>query len=422
MIPLVFIATVFLFSQKTFAAPDSQIPPLSLGELTEQLHLNNPQLKQAQQNYFAEKAAIPQATALNNPQLGIIESPIPPNSLLIDQAAGLSYTLTQSFSFPGKKHLAGRIAEAQADIAQTVVDALSLQLIAQLKNDFYQLLVLQEQSEINQENIQRLEQIKQIAKVKYANSAAAYVDFLNAQVSKSSAENDQFALQRQIDTARQTLNTLVGRDSLTPLTVKGELPDTKLPQKSLAELETLALVNNPQIKSSSLQIRSSSKGLTLAKMSYVPDFQFILTNASDTSPWGYGELGNNYGVEFDLVLPTWFLSKERSQVSQAKANLLASQANDQSIRQQTRLSVDTIYNTLAQAVHQSDFIKTRQLEEARTAFRLGITSYASGNASLSDILTAQTNLRNTELQLLESRYTATQAFNNLVAAVGRDLE
>ena len=157
-------------------------------------------------------------------------------------------------------------------------------------------------------------------------------------------------------------------------------------------------------------------------MSYAPDFQFILYNYSDNPPWGYGGLGYNYGVEFDLVLPTWFLSKERSQVAQAKANLIASEANDQSMRQQTRLQVDSVYNTLAQAVNQGDFIRTKQLEEAKMAFRLGLSGYASGSAALTDILTAQINLRNTELALVQSEFNATQAYNNLEAAVGKAIE
>ncbi len=426
VISLLIIAGFLSF--RCFAAGQSNRPVVPIGttvsleQLIELLKSNNPLLRQAQQNYIASKAEVPQVTAFNNPQAGLIENPVPAGPLNLDRSTGFSYTLTQSFSFPGKKYLAGRIAEAQADISKTQVDSLYLQLVSQLKNSFYQLLVLQHQSEINQENIGRLEQVKQIAKVKYANSAAAYVDYLNTQVAKSSAENDQFALQRQIDTFRETINTLIGRDPLSPLEIKGELPEINLPQKSLADIETLALANNPQVRSSALQKNASSKGLTLAKMSYVPDFQFILTNISDTPPWGYGGLGYNYGVEFDLVLPNWFFSKERAQVAQANANLLASEANDQSTKQQARLTVDSVYNTLAQAVNQSNFIKTRQLEEARTAFRLGLSSYANGSAALSDILIAQSNLRNIELTLVQSEYSAVQAYNDLVAAVGKEIE
>ena len=399
----------------------SGVPAMSLGELVEQMQKNNPQLNQAEQSYVAAKSVVPQLMAWNNPQVGVSQNPLPGSRLYPGQSQSFSYTLTQSFSFPGKKHLAGDIAEDQASIVKTQANSLYLQLLAQLKNVFYQLLVLQRQSQVNQDNIKRLEQIKQVAKVRYANNSAAYVDYLNAQVAQSSAENDEFALQRQIDTARQTLNALIGRNSLMPLAVKGDMSAQNLPKRSLEEIENLAIENNPQVKSSALQVTAAHKGVDLAKKQYLPDFQIVLTGNSDNSSWGFKGI-SNYGVEFDIVLPTWFFEKERAGVAEANANFLASKAGDQSIKQQTRLMVDSLYNTLTQAVNQSTFIRTRQLEEAKTAYRLSLTNYANGGTAFADLLTAQNNLRTTELALLQAEYSGVQAYINLVAAVGTEVE
>src|ERR1700693_3009637 len=87
----------------------SDVPVMGLDELAEELRLNNPQLKQAEQNYIAAKAIVPQVTAWNNPQIGLIENPIPGSPVNVYKSEGFSYTLTQSFSFPGKKSLAGDI-------------------------------------------------------------------------------------------------------------------------------------------------------------------------------------------------------------------------------------------------------------------------------------------------------------------------
>jgi cobalt-zinc-cadmium efflux system outer membrane protein len=427
-VKLLFISTFSLLPMISFAEQASSLSTImanvsvmSLDELVEQMRQNNPQLKQAEQNYFAAKAVVPQVTAWNNPQVGLIQNPIPGSPFNLGQSQGFNYTLTQSFSFPGKKRLAGDIAEDQANIVKTQENNLYLQLLAQLKNGFYQLLVLQRQSDANQDNIKRLEQIKQIAKVRYSNNAAAYVEYLNAQVARSSAENDEFALQRQIDTARQTLNTLIGRNPLTPLSIKGGLAAKNLPKRSLEEIENLAIDFNPQVKGSALQVSALNKGVDLAKKQYLPDFQIIFTNISDNPPWGFRHV-SNYGVEFDIVLPTWFLTKERAGVAEANANLLASRANDQSIVHQTRLMVDSIYNALAQAVNQSNFIRTRQLEEAKIAYRLSLTNYANGTTAFADLLTAQGNLRTTDLALIQSEYSGVQAYINLVAAVGVEIE
>lgn len=418
ILSLFFIPQICIAQQ---ADTSSDVPAMTLDELAEQLRLNNPQIKQANQNYIAAQAVVPQVTSWNNPQIGLIENPVPGSPANVNKSQGFSYSLTQSFSFPGKKRLAGDIAEDQANITKTQENGLYLQLLAQLKSGFYQLLVLQHQQEINEDNIRRLDQIKQTAKVRYANNAAVYVDYLNAQVAQSSAENDQFALQRQIYTTRQTLNTLIGRDPLTPLQVKGELPVQQLPKQPVEELERRALENSPQVKGSALQVTAAGKGVSLARKQYLPDFQVILTSISERPPYSFTPV-NNYGVEFDVVLPTWIFTKERAGVAQANAELLASKANDQSVRQQTRLLVDSLYNSLAQAVNQSNFIRTRQLEVAKIAYRLGLANYASGSTAFSDLLTAENNLRSTELALIQSEYTMVQAYINLVAAIGTEID
>ena len=58
---------------------------------------------------------------------------------------------------------------------------------------------------------ERLAQVKQIAQVRYAQNAAAFIDFVNAQVAESSARNDLLAFQQQALVALAQINTLAGR-------------------------------------------------------------------------------------------------------------------------------------------------------------------------------------------------------------------
>ena len=395
--------------------------PLSLPELVDLANQENPLLEQARQMHKAAQANVPQATAWSNPMIGVIQNPMKGNPLHFSSSQGFSQTLTQPFQLFGKKELAGAIAQDQADAIGTQVTATDQQIKAQVKTNFYQMLAYQEQERISQENIQRLEQIKQISKVRYANNAAAYVDFLNAQVAQSSAQNDLFALQRQIDTTRQTLNTFIGREPYYPLEVRGNIPGLAKVTMTLEKLTELTLQNNPTLRGSALQVAASEKGLNYAEKAYLPDFQVIVTHISDNPPWGLP--GNNYGLELDLVLPTWFFQKERAGVDQAKANLMANKAGDIATRQQVLLGVAMNYNTWLQARKQVEFIKERQLPEARVAWRLAMQNYANNNAqAFADLLTAQSNLRSTELSLLQAESSLAQTWAALEAAVGTELE
>jgi outer membrane protein TolC len=406
----------------TLLSFDAAAQSYSLAELAALLDSGNPRIHRIRQEQKAAEAIVPQMLAFDNPEIGFIQNPMRNNPMRFGSSRGFSYTLTQPLSFPGKKRLAADIAQDRADIIGTEADATKNELLAELKTHFWLLLALQREALISQENLARLEQIKQISKIQYANNAAAYVDFLNAQVAQSGAENELFSLRRRIDNTVQTLNRIVGRDPGTTLEVRGEIPALrgKIPEKT--HLVELALQNNPRIRGSALEISAAEKGVEYAKKTYLPNFEIVVTKTSDNPPWGFG--GNEYGMELDIILPTWGFTKERASVDQARASLIASRANEQVVRQQMLLDLTTQHNLLLQAREQIHFLRARQLEQAQVAWRLARQSYStnSGGRGFAEILLAQTNLRSTELALLQAEASAAQAWSAIESIVGRTLE
>ncbi|XHO06802.1 hypothetical protein ACEQUB_p00048 (plasmid) [Ralstonia syzygii] len=393
-------------------------PGFNLVELLQELKSNSPQLIQARHNYLSAKSVPPQLAAPNNPQLGFIWSNIPKGfPAAVNRATGNAYSVTQQIPFPGKKSLAAEIADRQAESLNAQSDALYLQLYAQLSTTYYQAIALQKQIDVLKLTIARLEQVKQITRVRYANNAAAYADYLNAQVSQSSTQNDLFAAQRQYDTTVQTLNTLIGKEPSFPLELRAEDDAVRLPDEPLPELENQALRQHPSIKASTELLDAARKSVTLARKGYLPDFQVIATVNSDNPP--YGVRPGSYQIELDIIIPFWFFTKEKSAVNQAVESQIATEANDVAVRQQTLLAVDTAYSTLRQTLAQLDFNQQRQLPQALAAYRVTMTHYASNNADFNDLLTAQGALKNAELAVAQAQATALQAYHALLAATGR---
>jgi len=393
-------------------------PGFNLVELLQELKSNNPQLIQGRHAYLSAKSIPPQLAAPNNPQVGYIWNSIPKGfPLAVNRAGGSQYNLTQQIPFPGKKALAAEIADRQAESLNAQTDALYLQLYAQLSTTYYQAIALQKQIDVQKLTITRLEQVKQITRVRYANNAAAYADFLNAQVMQSSAQNDLFATQRQYDNTLQTLNTLIGKEPSFPLVLRADDDAVRLPDEPLPELENQALREHPSIKASAELMDAARKSVTLARKAYLPDFQVIATVTTDNPP--YGVRPNSYQIELDVIIPFWFFTKENYGVNQAVESQIATEANDVSVRQQTLLAVDTAYNTLRQTLAQLDFNKQRQLPQALAAYRVTMTNYASNNADFNDLLTAQGALKNAELSVAQAQATALQAYHALMAATGR---
>ncbi|WP_231969711.1 hypothetical protein [Polynucleobacter necessarius] len=95
----------------------------------------------------------------------------------------------------------------------------------------------------------RLEMIKSVAKARYANNAAAYVEYLNAQVAQSAAQADQFNVERQLQVGLNNINTLVGRHSREKLILRGDVRRAINSVPALIELEDYAENSHPSLKS-----------------------------------------------------------------------------------------------------------------------------------------------------------------------------
>lgn len=405
----------------TAAAADASAGPAALEK---QLEQDNPQLRQARLAWLAAKLAVPQAGALPAPQLSLVEQANTGGPFDFRRESGFyAYpSFTQPFLWFGKRSLAAEVAGAQADVAGRQYDALLLQLRAQLRLGCYQLLALQEQRRFMDEDLQRLQQIREVSRVRYANNAAAYVDYLNAQVSAGSLENDRYALDRQIESAREQINTLLGRPSQAPLQLAAAPEDQgpRLPAAPLGGLIELAWRSNPAVAGSQAQVQAADRGVALAQKSFWPDFALsagIYTDPRLVEP----QTTRLYSVGITIDLPTWGFRKEQAALDQARAQLDEARAGEESSRQQIELAVANAYHALETALKQVDFTRERLLPQAQMAYRLALTGYSSnGGTAFSDLLQARTGLRDTELALVQARSGALQAYVALAAAIGTD--
>ena len=395
--------------------------PMGLMELWNEARANNPQLIQMREAYLAAKAVGPQLAAPNNPQVGLVWTNTPTNSpLALGTAASGSYTLTQSFPFPGKKSLAAAAADDTAESMSAQNDNAVLQLASQLANAYYTALAAQKQLMALKESVLRLEIIKNVTKARYANNAAAYTEYLNTQVAQSSAQADQFSMERQLQVAIKTINTLIGRDPRESLLLSEEPMFQKLSAPTLIELETQAETNHPLLRGSQLQLESARKQLKLAKMAYLPDFQIIGTSFTQRGALADSNPSTGYQFEFDIVVPLFFFMKERYGVEQAARNQSALEMNDIGLKQQVILSVDSAYASYEQSRSQVLFLRDRQIPEANAAYKVALSAYTNNGQGYSDLLVAQNQLKALQVQLAIADSSLAQNHAALLAAAGND--
>lgn len=400
---------------------DQSNSAMDLPALWEEALANNPQLRQMREAYLSAKAVGPQVNAPSNPQIGLIWRDINSKSpLALGAAAGGSYQLTQPFQFPGKKSLAADVVDTQAEAMFAQNEQAALQLASQLANAYYSAISAQKQLNVLREAVLRLEIIKNLTKARYANNAAAYTEYLNAQVAQSAAESDKFAMERQVDVALKTINTLIGHDPREKLLLVNS-PDKKyLTAPNLAELEKYAEDSHPILKSSQLQLDAARKQLKLSKMAYLPDFQIVATANQLNGPLTGNNPLQGYQMELDLIVPLFFFMKERYGVEQAARNQSAYEMNDLSLRQQVVLGVGSAYAAYEQSRNQVLFLRDRQVPESQAAYKVALNAYANNGHGYNDLLVAQNQLRSLQVQLAIAESTLAQNYAALLAASGKE--
>ena len=406
---------------------------MDLRQLWTELKLNNPQLASLRESYLSAKATVPQIAAPANPQVGLVWSGMPPNSPFALGGANApttqnptgissnnSISIAQPFQFPGKKSLASDIANTNAEALLAQSEATYLQLGAQLSSLFFNALASQKQLQVLRESVVRLEMIKNVAKARYSNNAAAYVEYLNAQVAQSAAQADQFNAERQLDVAIKSINTLVGRHAREKLVLRADVRRALNNVPTLVELEDYAETSHPSLKSSSLQLEAARKGVDLAKKAYLPDFQVIGSSYTPRGPFAANNGAMFYQLELDLVIPLYFFTKERYGVEQAQRSQAAAEAGNISNRQQIVLGVNTAYAVYDQAKNQTQFLRDRQVPQADAAYKVGLTQYSNNGQGFNDLLTAQTQLRNLEIALAQAESNLMQAQAVLYVSAGKE--
>jgi outer membrane protein, heavy metal efflux system len=387
----------------------------SLPELVEALKENNPQLRSAVQSAKAIELGVLPAQTYDNPSLNITQDPLKNGPFNVNSSTAMTWGLSQNFPWPGKKRLAGEIVQAQADSTKEQVNQLKSQLIGQLKNTWLNWQQTTAQIAITQSQVQRLEQIKEITKIRYANNAAAFSDYVNAQVSQSQLQTDLIGLERQQTVAADQIAMLVGeRES-----VKVKLLTSAVGQASakLDSLETLALDVNPLVKASQFNVDLARKNVELAELGKLPDFSVGVMAHSASPPWGFRN-NENYGLNIGVTFPLYYGQKEKNLVDQAKAYLNSARETDESQRQQVIFGVRSAYHQWMQSLDQMKLIEERVIKQAQIGYRLTLANYSAAQASYSDLLNAFNTLKSTEIMREQVRASAIQSKVALDVAVG----
>lgn len=291
-------------------APVSSSDSLQLPALIAELKAKNPSLREARTRWEAAQARIPLTKGLPAPRIGIEFEEIPKGGIKINQAT-VMYQLLQSLPFPGKLSARHRVAVAEAQVAASVFKQTEWDLVTQLKTAYYDVWLLDRESEVAREQVIWVTQAVTAAQARYATGEGAQADLLRWQAAALETANDVEVLLNRRAAAAAHLNHLLTRPSHEPI---GPLAD--IPLQPLAatpdELWLLAQAQQPDLLVMRYSVERAEAAWRLQKRELWPDLE---TMAELRNP-AMGPIGP-WDLTLAIVLPFWFWTKQRYGVKAA---------------------------------------------------------------------------------------------------------
>ena len=391
--------------------------PMRLDDLTRAMLSGNPQLRSTQLSAQASQMAIAPAGAPDNPTVSFLQDQVRNNPLAWNTAGSASWTWSQNIYWPGKKSLNSKVVAAQSEGYLAQADALKSQLLGQLRSAWLAWQATQAQLNLLLAQVDKMEQIKQITKIRYAQNAAAFADYVNAQVLQEQLRTNILSTRLQADTLLNQMANLIGLPSPQGLNVKVEDLTEPPDAPNLQDWELRAQEQHPLIKASAAAVHAAQNSLDLAELGRRPDFNLAVTGYAAQPPWGLAH-NNNYAMSVGVTFPFWYQQKEKWLINQAELQLKSSHENDAGQRQQVSLAVRTAWLQWKQNHEQYLLFENSILQQARLAYRLALKNYTVGQASYVDLLNAFNAERGAEASAMQARSNVWAAEVALKVAAG----
>ncbi len=362
--------------------------PATLDEYLRQAFGNNADLRSAFERWQAALERIPQARALDEPNLSF--------EYFIEQMdTRYQVSLTQMFPAFGTLRLREGRAAAEAQAAMHNFEAKRLILFDEVVKAFYEYHYLARATQVTAENHQLLSDLEQVVTIRYKAGLAPFADLIKVQVEKDRITNDLATLRDERASRSAILAALLnlpGSDVLPwpQFSPSGAaLVDVDVLDGMLADL-------NPELKAAAAMINAGTYREKLAHKSFLPDF---MVGASwMVMPGMNGGSQSEYGIMAGISLPVW-RGKYRAEVREAEAMVRAAVNERDNMQNQLKAELRMAVFKFNDAERRISLFSSSLIPKASQALEVAKQEFSTGKADFMTLIDAQRTLLEFRLML-----------------------
>jgi len=396
--------------------PDSVLRnTLVLPELVREALARNPEIVAARKQWEAAANRITQARSLDDPTLSV-QWWNAPESFNLARSENTLIGLSQKIPFPGKLALKEQVASRSADMTEQAVRAKERDLIARLKQTYYDLFLAHKAIQIHHEQIDLLKQFFEITNAKFRAGKGSQVDVLKAQVELSTLHQQLPVLEQRRDTAQGKLNMLLDRDPRFSLASPQEPREGRFDQ-DLEDLYRAATTARPELKAADLAIQRNEQSRALALREYYPDINLGFQRFQNfQAPNGFGAV-----VSINLPFAFWTKPKYDAGVQEAAAAVAAARAEHRTLENLTRFQIRDLLAKVRASWEVAVLYRTTVLPQAEQGVEAARVGYRTGRTGFLDLIEADRAWRGFQLEYYRALVEREHRLAELEQVIGADL-
>lgn len=440
------VGLAMLFVKPAVAQEKPDVQTLSLQEAVTFALDNNENIQKASLDQISSRYQVKEARSAGLPQLDITGQGIkalkkpkialpaefnPEGTGPLLAEMGTDYNINGGFSATqllfSKSYFVGlKAAKSAEDLYRIRKEMTTEEVIYNVGSAYYQVLQTQEQFNTINANFEQLEQLERIMQLQYENDLVKKVDVNRIKVNKINLDNQKKSLMTSYAQQQNMLKFFMGMPLEQPIVLNGSAEDALLlVQPTLASAEEPAQ-NRAQFQVLNKQKELKSLEMENVRAGYYPTLA-AFGNYNFQTMYNGKLFGNSNANWFptsqaglQLNIPVFDGFRKRAQVQQREVEM---QIFDLDIKQFNKNTQVELTNAIAQLQNSQSAIVAQE-ENVKLAQEVYDTTnqlYKEGLSPLTDLLNAETSLREAQTNLNNERLKYKLAELNYLQATG-DLE
>ena len=346
--------------------------------------------------------------------------PIPSTNAKIHTPAVFTTYLTGSIDQPltqqYKIGLGIRATELGRDIAREEVRAERQKIAAEVRTAYFNLFAIQANVDAAREAVKTFEEAQRVTVQYVSEKTVLRADALDVDARLAKSCYELSVAENGLDTQREALNQLLGRDVTTLFRVEF-IPEQDTSDLTLDAARQQALANRPELRQAHLKEKQAEYDRRLAKAEYIPDLSLALR---------YQGINNVQVLPQNVTTAGFFLTWEpfdwgRRHNKVVEAAKTVEQAHNGIQETESKLAVEVggKYRKWHEASLLLNASRTAH-EAASEQLRVTGNKYKERAALLKDLLQAQAQSSETNFRYQQALFSFWSSFAELRKAMGEE--